>query len=62
LATPQVLPEVVPAQCVPWPLASLAQYEEPPHSETPFPPVASMVAIARPPKSLWLTVIPVSRM
>src|SRR4051812_35955374 len=50
LATPQVLPPIVPATCVPWPLQSSA-----------LPPsTASNPELARVPNSLWENRRPVS--
>jgi hypothetical protein len=53
LATPQVVPPVVPATWVPWPLQSLA-----------LPPlvIASNPPTSRPEKSAWSRRIPVSMM
>src|SRR5262245_3251304 len=52
LATPNALPPVVPATCVPWPWQS---------SAVP-PSIASKPLVARPPKSVWVNRMPVSRM
>merc|ERR1719401_121168 len=51
LATPNVSPPAVPAQCVPWPWRSKAQEVSEPHT-CRDPEVISMAGTARPPKSL----------
>jgi hypothetical protein len=52
-ATPDVVPPIVPATCVPWPLQSFV----------PFPSAIAVYAPeARPPKSMCVARIPVSKM
>merc|ERR1719384_465899 len=59
VATPKVAPAAVPAQCVPCPCLSAAQFKSPLHS-TALPLVISRAELARLPNSRCVTRTPVS--